>query len=204
MGLELIKNHFTPKSVLDIGANVGQFYHKCKEIFPDSEYFLIEGNKHCEPGLSPLNVPYEMCLLSKEEETVDFYIRKTELRCTGNSIYREKTHFFADDDIIVEKTETKTLNKLFGDRTFDLVKIDTQGSEIDIINGGIEFIKRAKGVLMEVSLEEFNTGSPLEPYVNNFMYAIGFEPKEIIENLTHPETHHLIQKDVLFINKNLV
>lgn len=203
MSLQLIKNHFTPSSVLDIGANVGQFYHKCKEVFPEAEYHLIEGNVHCEPGLSPLNVPYDICLLSDDEKDVDFYVRKTELRCTGNSIYREKTHYFADDDIIVEKIKTITLNRLFGDRTFDLIKIDTQGSEIDIIKGGIDLIKRAKGVLMEVSIEEFNTGGPLEPYVNNFMYAIGFEPVEIIEKLTHPETHHVIQKDVLYKKRTI-
>jgi hypothetical protein len=33
MGLEKIKNYFDPKSILDIGANVGQFYNEIKTIF---------------------------------------------------------------------------------------------------------------------------------------------------------------------------
>jgi ribosomal protein RSM22 (predicted rRNA methylase) len=37
MGLEKIKNYFEPKSILDIGANVGQFYNEIKGIFPDSK-----------------------------------------------------------------------------------------------------------------------------------------------------------------------
>ena len=64
MGLEKIKNYFDPKSILDIGANVGQFYNEIKTIFPNSYYYLIEGNDSCEVVLETLNVDYSICLLS--------------------------------------------------------------------------------------------------------------------------------------------
>ena len=44
MGLESIKKYFEPKSILDIGANVGQFYNEIKNIFPNSYYYLVEGS----------------------------------------------------------------------------------------------------------------------------------------------------------------
>ena len=129
MGLEKIKNYFDPKSILDIGANVGQFYNEIKSIFPSSYYYLIEGNDSCEVVLESLNVDYSICLLSDIEKEVDFYVRKHELRCTGNSIYRENTSFYDDDQIVIEKKQTKTLSNLLGEKTFDLIKIDVESAE---------------------------------------------------------------------------
>jgi len=112
MSLENIKKYFEPKSVLDIGANVGQFYSEIKPIFPNAYYYLVDGSKSCEVVLETLNVDYSICLLSDSEKEVDFYIRKNEPRCTGNSIYRENTSFYDDDQILIEKRQTKTLSNL--------------------------------------------------------------------------------------------
>jgi FkbM family methyltransferase len=201
MSLKKIKNYFEPKSILDIGANVGQFYNESKNIFPNAYYYLIEGSEHCEVILSTLNVDYSITLLSDFEKQVEFYIRKHEPRCTGNSIYREKTSFYDDDQIIVENKYTKTLKSLLGNKIFDLIKIDVQGSEIDIINGGLDIIKEAKGILMEVSLMEYNKNSPTKEFVYEYMDNLGFKPVELIGNINHPLTYELIQQDILFLNK---
>ena len=201
MSLEKIKNYFIPESILDIGANVGQFYNEIKEIFPNSYYYLIEGNDSCEVVLETLNVDYSISLLSDIEKEVDFYVRKHEPRCTGNSIYRENTSFYDDDQIIILKKQTKTLSNILNNKVFDLIKIDVQGSEIDIINGGIDIIKNAKGVLMEISLVEYNQNAPVKEFVYEYMSNIGFIPIETIGNINHPITHELIQKDILFLNQ---
>ena len=201
MSLESIKKYFEPKSILDIGANVGQFYNEIKNIFPNSYYYLVEGSESCEVVLETLNVDYSICLLSDSEKEVDFYIRKNEPRCTGNSIYREITSFYDDDQIIIEKKQTKTLSNLINNQKFDLIKIDVQGSEIDIINGGLDIIKDAKGILMEVSLMEYNQNSPTKEFVYEYMDNLGFKPVELIGNINHPLTYELIQQDILFLNK---
>lgn len=201
MSLESIKKYFEPKSILDIGANVGQFYNEIKNIFPNSYYYLIEGSESCEVVLETFDVDYSICLLSDTEKEVDFYVRKNEPRCTGNSIYRENTSFYDDDQIIVEKKQTKTLSNLLNNQTFDLIKIDVQGSEIDIINGGLDIIKEAKGILMEVSLMEYNQNSPTKEFVYEYMDNLGFKPVELIGNINHPLTYELIQQDILFLNK---
>jgi len=201
MSLESIKKYFEPKSILDIGANVGQFYNEIKNIFPNSYYYLVEGSESCEVVLETFNVDYSICLLSDSEKEVDLYIRKNEPICTGNSIYRENTSFYDDDQIIVEKKQTKTLSNLLNNQTFDLIKIDVQGSEIDIINGGLDIIKEAKGILMEVSLMEYNQNAPTKEFVYEYMDNLGFKPVELIGNINHPLTYELIQQDILFLNK---
>jgi FkbM family methyltransferase len=201
MSLEKIKNYFIPESILDIGANVGQFYNEIKKIFPNSYYYLIEGNDSCIVVLETLNVDYSISLLSDTEKEVDFYVRKHEPRCTGNSIYRENTSFYDDDQIIILKKQTKTLSNILNNKVFDLIKIDVQGSEIDIINGGLDIFKNAKGVLMEISLVEYNQNAPVKEFVYEYMSNMGFIPIETIGNINHPITHELIQQDILFLNQ---
>tara|TARA_R110000744_G_scaffold134462_2_gene243493 strand:+ start:347 stop:955 length:609 start_codon:yes stop_codon:yes gene_type:complete len=202
MGLEKIKNYFTPNSILDIGANVGQFYNEIKQIFPNSYYYLIEGNERCEIELQSLDVDYSMSLLSDKVKEVKFYTRTNEGRCTGNSIYREKTPFFSDDEITIKTETTTTLDILIKGKQFDLIKLDVQGSELDVINGGLDLIKNSKGVLMEVSLIEYNENAPTKDFVYKFMEKLDFYPAEIIGDINHPITHQLIQQDILFIKNS--
>ena len=102
---------------------------------------------------------------------------------------------------MIEKKHTKTLSRILENQTFDLIKIDVQGSEIDIINGGLDIFKNAKGVLMEVSLVEYNQDAPTKDYVYEYMNKLGFKPVELIGNLNHPITYELIQQDILFLNE---
>lgn len=202
MTLENVKKYFIPNSILDIGSNVGQFYNECKLVFPDAYYFLIEGNYKCEEDIVKLNVDYSISLLSDIEKEVGFYIRIHEEKCTGNSIYREKTSFFNNDQIKIEKRKTTTLSTLLNKQNFDLIKIDVQGSELDIMKGGLEIIKNAKGIILEIPIEEYNENSPTKEEIFKFMYENNFEKVDVLGIILHPINHHLIQEDILFLNKN--
>jgi FkbM family methyltransferase len=200
--LNLISKYFQPQSVLDIGANIGQFYNECKESFPDSKYHLIEGNSICESELKKLEVDYTIALLSNDVKEVDFWMRTDDPFATGNSIYKENTEFY-NSSISIKKW-TKTLDNLFQNESFDLIKIDTQGSEIDILNGGQNLIKSAKGIILEVSYKEYNIGSLLSNDVIEYMTSIGFSKVEVINSINHPITGEHIQDDVLFVKNNLL
>jgi FkbM family methyltransferase len=200
--LSLISKYFQPQSVLDIGANIGQFYNECKEVFPDSKYHLIEGNNICETELKKLEVEYTIALLSDSVKEVNFWMRSDDPFATGNSIYKENTDFY--NSAIPVKKWTKTLDNLFQNETFDLIKIDTQGSEIDILNGGENLVKSAKGIILEVSYIEYNQGTLLSDKVINYMSSIGFSKMDVINSINHPITGEHIQDDVLFVKNNLL
>lgn len=203
MSLHLIKEFINPIKILDIGANHGQFYCEAKKIFPESYFYLVEGNPYCEHILKGLNVDYKILLLSDIEKEVNFYIRNGEEGCTGNSIYKENSDFYKEGAYYSIKLHTKTLDKEFNGMCFDLIKIDVQGSELDIIKGGLQLIKKAKALLLEVSIEEFNIGSPKKETVFAFLQDIGYVPVKKIADLNHPIHHTLVQQDFLFLNKNL-
>jgi FkbM family methyltransferase len=197
MQLYKIKNYFYPYRILDIGANIGQFHQLSKQTFPDSYIFSIEASNECEEYLKQITDQYYIGLLAKDNIDYDFYSRKSTGIGTGNSIYRELTSFYSDEQVKIIKKQGIKLDDLFeADSEFDLIKIDTQGSELDIIAGGINLCKKAKGILLEVSLTQYNENSPLYDEVIKFMDDFGFKKVEILD-----ENFIVNQQDILFIKK---
>lgn len=199
MNLSPINDYFLPSSILDIGANVGQFRTQAQEFWPDSYIFSIEASDACEEHLSKLTDDYLICLLAKDESNYNYFSRKNDPTSTGNSIYRELTRFFSDDQLEVIKKDGIPLDSLFApDRTFDLIKMDTQGSELDIIEGGREICSRAKAILLEVSYTEYNKNAPLVAEVVEYMQKFNYEPSWVLDESRNHGAH---QQDILFINK---
>jgi FkbM family methyltransferase len=170
-------------------------------VFPDAYYYLIEGNPECEIYLKELNVDYDIKLLSDEEKPVYFYTRIENPLCTGSSLFREKTPFYADEEIKFLKRRTHRLDDLNFNKNFDLIKIDTQGSELDIINGGLNTIDSTKGTILEVPEIQYNIGAPNKQTIFDRMEEMNFYPVETLGFNNHPIHGYKIQYDVLFINK---
>lgn len=199
MNLSKITQYFYPYRILDVGANIGQFHIQARDTFPESYIFSIEASPECESYLQKITANYYIGLLAKNNSHYKFYSRKNDPTCTGNSIYRELTPFYSDDQLDVKVLESIKLDDLFEeDSEFDLIKIDTQGSELDIISGGIELCKRAKGILLEVSLTQYNENSPLYQEVLDFMAAVNFT---IVDILDESRNHGSHQQDILFLNQ---
>jgi FkbM family methyltransferase len=202
-----VSNYFIPTSILDIGANVGQFYQESKKIFNDSYFLLIEPNPNCEEHLKKLNVDYYIGAVSDSIKEMPFIMNKTDLTSTGNSFYKEISSFFTDDNIVTYNITTTTLDKLFfKKKNFDLIKIDTQGSELDIVKGGVNLIKNTKGIILEVSVttNEYNLNAPKSIEIFDFMFNLGFENKIVVGHNFNPDNGELVQQDYLFLNKKFI
>jgi FkbM family methyltransferase len=203
MNLHIIKNYFIPQRVLDIGANIGGWYSLCRETYPESYIFSIEANDGCEIPLKSTNPNSIIALLAKDEEMYNFYTKTDASTATGNSIYKELTPYYENESTnLVIKKQGVMLDKLFPDETFDLIKMDIQGAELDVISGGIKLCKKAKGILLEIALKEYNLNSPLHDEVVEYMKSIGFIKKEILTNL--PYNGEIYHQDILFINENII
>lgn len=206
MNVECVKKYFEPNSILDIGAHCGDFYRECVKTFPNAYYFLVEANTECKEALQQLNIPYFIGVLSDSVGYTNFYRTKLAGGCTpmstGNSIYKEKTSYYNDENVLITIEPTFLLDSVVN-CAFDLIKIDVQGAELNVLRGGVETVKTAKAIIMEVAVSEYNEFAPLETDILNFMKDLGFTPKEIIGIHMNPETHEYIQKDVLFLRNNL-
>lgn len=191
----LKNNGFVPNKILDIGANIGQFQSTIKSFWPQTTVYMVEANKECEPHLKRFKQPYFIEVLGEiDNKQVNFYKTKQSNVATGNSIYLEKTSFYDESNILVESRLTKTLSTLFPNDKFDFIKLDTQGSEIDIMMGGLDLVRNSKYVLIETALKEYNDSAPMESQVIKFMENLGFKNYFIVDEHIWPPIESMRQE----------
>ena len=188
---------FTPDIVLDIGAYHGHWTSQMKHIYESAEFHLFEAIDYKE--LSIFSNVYIALLSDTVGKTVDWF----EMRNTGDSMFREKTQWFADCAVI--KRTTTTLDFLSNTFILEknkriLMKIDCQGAEIDILKGAANVLKQTDFIVMELPLfTQYNAGVPGFLEHIQFMDSIGFIPYDVLE---HHRCHDFtIQVDILFISK---
>jgi FkbM family methyltransferase len=185
------------KNVLDIGAYEGQWSRLFTSIYPDANVLMIEANKEKEKTLKEIG-NYKIALLGgKDNEEVDYY------KClngvpTGNGIYPENT----EHEFQPEKRKAITLPTLLGsEKGFDLIKMDVQGSELNIIKGALPIIKNTKYLLLELQTYPYNKGAPQIEEVVSYLHGLNFGFVDLFDLMY--SNNHLIQVDGLFINKNI-
>lgn len=211
-----VLKYFTPKSYLDIGVCKGHAIPFILETLPSIiKVDMIEACKLHENDLKRVsdkyNIPYKIEVLSNEIKEVDFYLDGLGESSTGpgNSYYKEDTKHYING--VSEKRITNTLDNIYGSTEhFDLIKMDTQGSELDIIKGGLVLISKAKGIILEENIVPFNFGAPLHKEVKSYMESIGFVLVSILDDKNYGiensigeiVPHHEI--DTLYIRKDLL
>lgn len=200
-----LSKKFTPNNVLDIGAHHGNFSMMCKNLWKDVDCLMLEGNENCDEYLEKLPFSHCIVLLSDSNKEVTLHLNPKNPTCTGTSYKKENTKYY--NDSVKVKKQTYTLDEVVEEvgKTFDLIKIDTQGSELDIIRGGLNTIQKASYIIMEVAILQYNEGAPLFDEVIEYMKEIGFTNHHIVaENVWRDEDTDnlkigdLFQVDVIF------
>ncbi len=179
--LELQVSGFEPRRILDIGGNVGQFAAICHGVWPAAHITSIEGNENCRQRLEANADETHIALLSDSERDATFWTHDRNEVSQGCSYYRETLNCFPHTVPI--QMRTTTLEKLlFGCEPYELVKLDTQGSELDIIRGGREIVRAAQYVLCEMQCETpSNEGAPSRAEVEAELASLGFGDGILLE-----------------------
>ena len=208
MRLEEVRDMgINPTAILDIGAHSGQFYGWAKRVWSDSFIWMVEANHLHERTLENLirfsNDAYLIAALGDEEREVTFYTRSDKPHTEGNSYYKEANYCDIPQLVQESKMTLQLLDNLFeDDSVFDIIKADTQGSELDILRGGKNLVSKAKVIILEVSFIEHNIGAPTTEETIVYMNEIGFEKQMSIGE--HYDKGVVVQKDLVFLNKELL
>ena len=157
----------TPQVIYDIGACMGSWSWLARRLFPDAVIIAFEASERWQPLLldassnrAPLDACHIAVLSDADHKRVKWYANQETLG-TGDSYYREQgTDFYPPDRFVWRDTET--LDDVVRRRGFpppDLVKIDVQGAELDVIRGGLETLRHARDLIIELQHDEYNEGS---------------------------------------------
>ena len=159
-------------NLIDIGAYDGKFTSDFTEIFNNSASYLFEAQTSKYKRLIRLFPDAKIfnVVLSDEVKNVEFYNYES-----GSSYKKE---IGMPSMILPEKRQTDVLNNYIN--ISDLInrknylKIDTQGSELEILSPCDEILKHIDFVQCEISVDEYNQNSPSQDKYINFFYARGF------------------------------
>lgn len=214
-----ILDFFTPSSYLDVGTCKGHAVPFIIKKLPSlTKIEMIEACEDHKEDLKSLSermkIPYHIEVLSDEIKKVTFYSMKDPDKChtqPGNSYYKENTpHYLNCEETI---RTTNTLDNIYKNQHFDLIKLDTQGSELDILKGGKNMIKNTKGLILEETVENyhnFNFGSPKDieckEYLkrNDFIFIEYFHDYEhSIQDSDFNWVQHR-QHDSFYVKKDLL
>lgn len=180
--------------IYDIGARHAEWSTNLNPSFKNCAFYLFEANEKCTPELEKSGFKFFISTLSSKVGVVEFFTNDS----TGDSYYKENTTFY--NEITSVKKETTTLDNLVFEKKISLpnfIKIDTQGSELDILMGASNCIDHASLIFLECPLFHYNQGAPDFSTYLSFMSSKNFFPYEICEH--HYFDGILIQIDVLFI-----
>jgi FkbM family methyltransferase len=196
--LEMRLAGFNPRRILDIGANVGQFCLKCHDVWPEAHVTSIEANENCIPQLRYFADEHHHAALSDCEKDVVFWSHELNPVTQGNSYYRETLDIFPHNVQVPARTTTLSA-LLAGKEPYDLVKLDTQGSELDIIRGGRNIVRQAQYVLCEMSCGvPSNAGAPSRSEVEAELLSLGFGDGLLLEWWTEAATMRRINEDWIY------
>lgn len=197
-GLSLLRDRgFLPKTVIDVGAFEGGWSLLAKQAWPTSNIIMIEPNpsETLQAVAKQLAASVYSCLLGATDDAeVTFYSMRN-----GSSVFQERSP-------VPRVTEMRKLRRLDSLRLAVqspiLLKLDTQGYELEILKGGLELLKRCDAVLLEASLIEINESAPLLHDVLGFMSEKGFIAYDIVEFHRRPLDRALNQIDLIFLKRD--
>lgn len=193
---------YNPSLILDVGAYSGKWTSSILTIYPDSKYIMFEAQPSKEIILNDMknkhkNVFYHMGLLGNENKTdVPFFLMET-----GSSVLSENTEHIREQTLLSMTTiddllETETINGSC------FLKIDVQGFEIEVLKGASKTLSQVDLVLLEVSILEYNEGSPLIHEILQYMNEQGFITNDICSMQRTKKDFALFQVDIFFTKKD--
>jgi FkbM family methyltransferase len=203
----LARQGLIPATVIDVGANIGQFAVAAAKLFPGAEIHSIEPYPQCVERLrrnvcNLVNINVYPVAVGESEKEVDFHLNSHSHSSSILSL--AKAHRAAFPGAVETATvpvRLTTLDRLFGGvqlRPPVLLKLDVQGYEAMTLRGGLATLKRVEHVILEASFKPMYEGETLFMDIVRLMERHGFRFSRPVGSLCDPGTHEVLQMDVLF------
>lgn len=204
-----ILNYFKISSVIDIGANNGQFADRLLLNGYKNKIFSIEPLSQLNNKLKEKSHKFsnweilKPIIISNKIGFVDFY-ETLNSECSSTLLPKNE---ISSDYKIIDKHQINsiTLSSLFKNQLSMIqhpicLKLDTQGNELEILKSGSEFLNDIKLLLIEVSFandyQNQNQFIDLFNYLSDKNFEV-WSVQKVSENFDNGKTDYL---DIFFKN----
>ena len=183
--VHLKKSGFKPSIFYDIGSSNNLWSVVVSSVFNDIKCYSFDASKSFKSS-------YNVCLSDTDDKEVNFYYSSNIV----NGYYRVLNNTNDNSEVM----KTIRLDTLVDNQSLeqpDLVKINTCGSELDIIKGGINTILKCKYLIVNLHNTPVFEDAPLALHVGPFIQSLGFEMMDALD------TTGMGMIDYVFKNKNI-
>ncbi|HEY5704070.1 MAG TPA: FkbM family methyltransferase [Terrimicrobiaceae bacterium] len=199
-GLERVKSrNVSIRTVIDVGASDGSWTEKCLAVFPDARYLLIEALYVHEPKLRELvnvrpNINYVVAAAGDREGEVHFYYADDPY---GGAASHSP---FQSHDLVVPLT---TIDTQVSQRSLTgpyLIKLDTHGFELPILDGAAGTLRQTELLIIEAYNFEMNRAERVLRFheLCAYMETRGFRCSDLADPLYRTRDYMLWQMDLFF------
>ena len=187
------------ETIVDVGASNGLWARTCIKEYTQSYYLLIEAQNVHLDGLNQFKnecakSDYVLAAAGSREGEIYFDMTDPFGGLASDTPSGEKCEVVKVTTIDLEVSRRKLKGPF-------LVKLDTHGFEVPILEGAMETLKQSNGVIIEVYNYHLTKDSLLFYEMCAYMDKLGFRPLDMGDVLLRLHDNSLWQMDVLFVPK---
>jgi len=184
-------------TVIDIGASDGSWTRDCLAYFPEAHYLLVEAQEPHKPALEKItaeksNVEYVLAAGGRSDGKIYF---DNSALFGGLASETPLEGSFIEVPVVSIDAEIKR-RKLKGPY---LVKLDTHGFEVPILEGAEKTLREASLVIIEVYNYKLTETSLRHFEMSKYMEKLGFLSVEMVDFILRKRDQSIWQMDTFFI-----
>lgn len=207
----LVSSGVRPGTILDLGANVGQFAIACANLFGNNVKIISfepdpETVKSLKKNVVGLNVDVRELAIGRIPSESTFFVNTDSQVSSLLPLGEVRITDFPESAIKREiKVSVDSLDNLFSQKDLAspiLLKIDVQGLEAEVISGADKFLHKVKWIVIEVSFTDLYKGEADFISILNLLSNRGFRFLRPLNMHFSPKTGEIIEMDALFVSAN--
>lgn len=187
-------------TVIDIGASTGRWSAMAMRYFRSSRFIGVDPLKEREPDLQRLkaaqpNFDYVLCAAGEQDSAMIEMAVSSDLDGStvgGNNGSVRQVPLHSVDAIVAMKQCSGPF----------ILKFDTHGFEVPILNGAKATLQQTKYIVMEVYNYRHIEGTLLFHEMCNLLDGMGFRCFNVVDLMQRPLDRSLWQMDFFFARKD--
>lgn len=200
----------SPNTVIDVGANTGQFSSAIGVLLPAARIYAFEPIRECHERYHrrmkrrPETYLFEFAIGNKVEERI---LRVSEFSESSSLMKMSEPHKEAfpwtakHTETRVQVTTLDAFSENLELYAPVLLKLDVQGYELAVLSGAKEVIDLTNIVIVETAFLRLYEEQPLFQEIHGYLSDQGFIYSGALQQILDPRTGLTLQADSLFLRK---